>query len=79
MRPDEIRRWLQEQPFEPFRLHLTNGKSFEIRHPDQATVGRSTVIVPYSRARGGQHSYPKRDVTVALIHVTHLEPIAAGA
>lgn len=74
MRPEDIRRWLQLEPFQRFRVHLTNGISFEVRHPEQATVGRSTVIitVPPSIPRG----FPEeRHITVALLPITHLEPV----
>ncbi len=34
---------LRRKPFEPFRLHLTNRTSQEIRHPELALLGFSVV------------------------------------
>jgi hypothetical protein len=45
MRPENIRDFLQRKSFQPFRVTLTDGRSFEIRHPELAMVGRSTVAL----------------------------------
>jgi len=34
MRIEDLRNALKAQPFHPFRLHLTDGRMFEIRHPE---------------------------------------------
>ena len=75
MRPDDIREWLMQRPFQPFRLHLTNGTSFDVRHPDQARIGRSTLVIGMSPPASEAALQTERDVMVALIHITHLEPI----
>jgi hypothetical protein len=78
MRPDTIRDWLREQPFQPFRIHLTNGAVFDIRHPDQAIVTQATVIISLAFPSSDGVPTIRRDVTVSLIHNTHLEPIVSG-
>jgi hypothetical protein len=45
MNPEEVRNVLRQQPFEPFRLVMTDGTGYEIRHPDLLWVGRSTAMV----------------------------------
>jgi hypothetical protein len=74
MRPDDIRLPLRQQPFEPFRLCLVDGSTYEIRHPDQIVVGTSTLSIAGTVAQ-----LPKpladRDVIVALLHLSRLEPI----
>jgi hypothetical protein len=71
MRPDDVRQWLQIRPFEPFRIHLTNGVTFDIRHPDQATVGPSAVTL----AQPASEALTQRTWTIALLHITHIEPL----
>jgi hypothetical protein len=34
MRPHEIRIFFHRQPFDPFMIHVADGRSFHIRHPD---------------------------------------------
>jgi hypothetical protein len=36
---------LQMQPFVPFRIVLTGGKTIEVRHPEMVRVRRATFIV----------------------------------
>ena len=45
MRPEELRDHLRKRPFRPFRLILTDGRTFEVRHPELAVIGRTTVAV----------------------------------
>ncbi len=74
MRPEEILAYLRRQPFEPFRMHLTDGTTYEVRHPDQCILTRSAVHVampgPYTDYARGLAAY-------ALIHINRLEPLTA--
>ena len=45
MRSEQLRDHLRKRPFLPLRLVLTDGRTFEIRHPELAVVGQSTVAV----------------------------------
>ena len=45
MRSEELRSHLRKRPFQPLRLVLTDGRTFEVRHPELAVVGQSTVAV----------------------------------
>src|SRR5437868_503039 len=38
MNPDDLIALMRLQPFQPFSVHLNNGRTFEVRHPDQAMV-----------------------------------------
>jgi hypothetical protein len=74
MRPVDFRNWLRREPFKPFRIHLTNGATFEVRHPEQAAVSRATVDLAYPNSTDAGLA-GERAVTVVLLHITHLEPI----
>jgi hypothetical protein len=72
MRPDTLQGWLREVPFRPFRLHLTSGVAFDIRHPDQAIVHRDRLaLTPAGPASVG----PQRIVNVSLLHIIYIETI----
>ena len=45
MDPVELYDMLHKQPFEPFRIHLTDGRVFDIRYPKLNMVGVSWVII----------------------------------
>jgi hypothetical protein len=43
--PESLRDELRRQPFVPLRMHLTDGKSYDIRHPGMAMVASREVYV----------------------------------
>jgi len=73
MRPQDVREFLDQKPFCPFRVTLTDGRIYEIRHPELVMVGRSTVVIGIPAANDPTPVYD-RLVTVSLIHIMQLEP-----
>jgi len=45
MRLDDFRQLVHAQPFKPFRLHLADGKSLRVPHPDFMLVARDTIVI----------------------------------
>jgi len=74
MRPQDILKYLQRTPFQPFRLCLSDGRSFEIRHPEMAMVGRSAVIIGVPDPEEEEPIY-ERSFDCAIMHIASLEPI----
>ena len=72
MNPQTLRDHLQRQPFEPFRVILSNGESFEIRHPEMAMILQNNLLVGFQFSQEG---FPERYQVLSLLHVAHLEPI----
>ncbi len=73
IRPEDVRKHLRMHPFEPFRICLTDGQEYDIRHPDLCVVDRSTVYVgvPDPRRPG-----IAMDVHhCALVHIVRFEPL----
>lgn len=59
VRPDDLVQRSQEQPFPPFRIHLTDGTVYEIRHREPVKVERSKAYVLFSRpGRAARRPYP---------------------
>jgi hypothetical protein len=75
MSPEELRDALRQHPFEPFRLVMTDGTGFEIRHPDLLWIGQRTAMVGLT-GQPGQTFY-ERSVKVDLLHVIRIEPLEA--
>ena len=74
MRPEDVLQLLRRRPFEPFRIHVSDGSTFEVRHPELAIVERSKVIIGVP-GRDGPEGPVERSVFCALIHITRLEPV----
>ncbi len=70
MRPNDILRLLQQQPF---RLYILENTVFEVRHPEMVMVGRSTLTLSVSTNSDSEH-----EVVIALMHITRLEPTVAA-
>jgi hypothetical protein len=73
MRSEDIREFLQRKPFQPFRLTLTDGRTYEIRHPELAMVGRSSVAIGVPAPNDPNPVYD-RLVTISLLHIMQIEP-----
>lgn len=72
MPPEDLIQALHQRPFVPFRMYLTDGTTYVVRHPDLLMVGRHSAVVGIS---GGDEPLYDRYETVALLHVVRLEPI----
>ena len=74
MRPDDILELVRRQPFAPFRIHITGGKTYDVQHPDQIIVLRSRAVL----AVGGDNGVGDRLEHVALVHIVRLEELAGS-
>ena len=45
MRAEELTELLRARPFVPLRIHLTDGQTYDIRHPDLVLVLRQRVDI----------------------------------
>jgi len=73
IRPEDVRKHLDKRPFEAFRICLTDGQTYEVRHLDLCVVDRSTIYVGVPD--------PKRPGVAmdvhhcALVHIVRFEPL----
>jgi hypothetical protein len=77
MAPEELRDAVKQQPFEPFRVVMTDGGSFEIRHPDLLLVGQKSAVV--GLVSDYTQEFYDRTVKVDLAHIVRLEPLGTRA
>jgi len=75
MPPQPLLQALRQRPFAPFRLHVTDGTSYEIRHADLVLVGPGYAIIGLP-AYVPQTATIERHEVVDLADVTRLEPLA---
>jgi hypothetical protein len=47
MNAEFIRGLLRHQPFEPFKVILSNGETFMVKHPEQGFLAGSRFIIYY--------------------------------
>jgi hypothetical protein len=73
MRSKDLIDYLHRRPFRRFRLVLTDGRAFEVRHPELALVGGSTVSIALAQPRDPEPLHD-RLVTVPLVEILRVEP-----
>lgn len=64
---------LRRQPFVPFRLFASDGRTYDVRHPDQALVLASRVILPMP----SEADIPERSEHLDLFHIIRAEEMPA--
>ena len=76
--PHDVLKYLREEPFRPFQIHMASGKTYEIRHPEMVRVGRGVLIV-FSYVSDDPEIFDRWDtVSLMLIeNITHSEATAA--
>lgn len=62
---------LTAQPFSPFRLVMSSGKTYEVCHPEMAMLTRTTILVGLDVRNG----VPAEFDICSLLHVTAIEPL----
>jgi hypothetical protein len=77
MAPEELRDVLRHQPFEPFRMVMTDGVAYDIPHPDLLMVGRRSAVVGLT-GPASQTLY-ERTIKIDLLHIIRIEPLQTSA
>ena len=70
--------YVAAEPFRPFRITTTSGRTFEIRHPEMIQVGRSTMTIftHLDSATPGSTDEPtERQIEVSLLLTESVEPL----
>ncbi len=78
MQPADILDHVRRKPFKPFRITLTDGRTYQVHHPELAMVGRSTVAIGIPAANEPQLIYD-RLVTVDLLHIMEAELLSTAS
>lgn len=67
---------LAHRPFKPFRIVMSSGLEYEVRHPEMAMLTRTDLFVGIDIADDG---IPAHFKICSLLHVTAIEPINVEA
>jgi hypothetical protein len=68
----QLREIMRANPFKPFRIHLTNGKTFDVPNHDSAFVGGSWIEVA---TRLDTHGFPEWSTRCAILHIAQIEDL----
>jgi len=71
MSNEELREFLEREPFEPFRVRLSSGDAYEIRNPGLAVAMRSRLLVADPES--------DRYTLIPFLHIAAVETLGNGA
>jgi hypothetical protein len=73
MTPKEVISHVFAEPFRPFRIRMASGEAYEIKHPENVSVGRSnvTLFVPSMDERPSDELFHK----LSLLLMESIEPL----
>jgi hypothetical protein len=78
--PDELRRRLRLRPFQPFRIVLKDGESFEVRHPYINLLARTFIKIGIPEPNSAPDTrIADHTVFVLLSQIDRIEPLPAAA
>ena len=75
MKAEYLIELLADRPFIPIRLHLSNGRIHEIRHPEMVIVSDQIVAIGLPRDDGSKLA--ARITHCSTAHIVEAEPVAA--
>ena len=66
---------LAQRPFKPFRVVMSSGLEYEVRHPEMAALTRTDLYVGNDVADDG---IPAHFKICSLLHITAIEPLSVS-
>ncbi|HEV3255776.1 MAG TPA: hypothetical protein VG013_02735 [Gemmataceae bacterium] len=74
---EDLRDIVRKHPFRPFRLFVSDGAAYEVRHPDLIMLGKRSVAIGLTH--DPMATAYDRLAQIDLLHVTRVEPLEAPA
>jgi hypothetical protein len=71
-----FRELFNKRPFQPFRLVMSSGQTYDIRHPEMAMLTRTDILVGIDVEDDG---VPAEFKICSLLHVTAVEPLSVAS
>ena len=69
---EQLRERMNENPFRPFRINLSDGRSFIVPNHDVALVKRNSIMVGIDL---DSRSFAQKYVECAILHITSIEDV----
>jgi hypothetical protein len=79
MQREILREWLKRQPFQPFRVFVADGRTFDVRHPRTNLLAQTFIKIGVPEP--GNDSPVSCDYTeyVPLAQIIKLEPLSPAS
>ncbi len=71
---EQILELIRREPFEPFRVYVSDGASYDVMHPELMAVSKRIVVIIYY-PNGYRNGDSERWVYCDPVHITRIEPV----
>lgn len=76
MRAEDLLNRINDRPFKPFRIHLSDGTALDVPEPGMVIVGRSSAVLPTRWARDEEgRRIAERWRTISVIHIVQFSDL----
>jgi len=72
-----ILNYVNAEPFQSFRIRMTSGETFDIRHPEMIQVGRTTATV-FMWMNEDEDEPRERVREISILLIESIEPLNAS-
>ena len=75
MERDKVREWLKRQPFQPFRVHVADGRKYDVRFSRMKLLAQTFIKIGIPALDIPSEIACDHTEFVWLKDITHLEPL----
>ena len=75
MQRETLREWLKREPFQPFRVYLTDGRTFDIHHPRANLLAQTFIKIGIPEPGSTNPRICDYTEYVPLAQIARLEPL----
>ncbi len=76
MQRETLREWLKREPFQPFRVHLADGRTYDVRYPRMNLLAQTFIKIGIPMLGSTNPIVCDHTEYVRLDEITRLEPLA---
>ena len=75
MEREMLREWLKRKPFEPFRVHVADGRTYDISRPRTNLLAQTFIKIGIQDPDDSGPFSCDHTEYVPFVQITHLEPL----
>jgi hypothetical protein len=73
----QLKELLARRPFEPFRVVMSSGTNYDVRHPEFAWLLKGGLYVGAPMPENGAADWPQEATFCSMLHISAVEPLPA--
>jgi hypothetical protein len=73
----DMKKWAWAEPFQPFRVYLTDGRQFDVPEPTWTLVGEPVICLPVPSEVDPRQTVPEHLEMVDYRLIDKVEPLPA--